>query len=53
VEAIKNNELTGIIFYLKTRHKARGYVEAQNLNLGGQKDNPVTFTLNLTGDDAV
>ena len=27
MEAINNNELTGIIFYLKTKHKHRGYVE--------------------------
>jgi len=27
MEAIANNELTGIIFYLKTKHKNRGYIE--------------------------
>lgn len=27
MEAINNNELTGIIFYLKTKHKHRGYIE--------------------------
>lgn len=33
MEAINNNELTGIIFYLKTKHKHRGYIERQNLDV--------------------
>lgn len=45
MEAINNNELTGVIFYLKTKHKNRGYIERVEQNHGGQKDNPVVHTL--------
>lgn len=29
MQAINNSELTAVLFYLKTKHKARGYVERQ------------------------
>jgi len=38
MEAINNNELTGVIFYLKTKHKHRGYIERVEQNIGGQRD---------------
>jgi hypothetical protein len=34
-ENIKGKRETSIIFYLKTRGKSRGYVERQELDLGG------------------
>lgn len=34
MEAINNNELTGIIFYLKTKHKNRGYTERHDVGHG-------------------
>jgi hypothetical protein len=36
MEAINNNELTGIIFYLKTKHKNRGYIEKQETQYSGE-----------------
>lgn len=36
MEAINNNELTGIIFYLKTKHKNRGYVEKIMNEISGE-----------------
>ena len=44
MEAIGNNELTGIIFYLKTKHKHRGYVE--RLENTGKDGEPLQVTIN-------
>lgn len=47
MQAINNNELTAILFYLKTKHKNRGYVERSEHTA---KDGmPFTFTMNIDG----
>lgn len=50
MKAINSDELTAIIFYLKTKHKARGYIERTEQNLGGQPNNPVA-TVNASCPD--
>lgn len=38
---INENQLTAIIFFLKTKGQARGYVEAQNLQHTGRNGGPI------------
>lgn len=51
IQAINNGELTGIIFYLKTKHKARGYVERSEQEFSGRNGGPVRIETTSTADD--
>ena len=48
IEAIKNGNLTAIIFFLKTQGKSRGYVERSEPGLTTD-DEPFKFTLKING----
>ncbi len=42
---IKNENPISIIFYLKTKGKKRGYIEKQEFDIGGQKENPLLLDI--------
>ena len=48
IEAIKNGNLTAIIFFLKTQGKSRGYTERSEPGLTTD-DEPFKFTLKING----
>lgn len=41
LKRINNNDITGIIFYCKTRLKSRGYIEKSEVEYSGDKNNPI------------
>lgn len=43
VKKILAEDFKAITFYLKNKGKSRGYTEKQELDIGGQEDNPVIF----------
>jgi len=47
--AIKDRNMTGIIFYLKSKHKDRGYVERQQI--AGAGDGPIEMKHQMTAID--
>ena len=50
IEAIKNGNLTAIIFFLKTQGKSRGYTERREPHLTTDGE-PVKFTLEINGKE--
>ena len=49
IEAIKNGNLTAIIFFLKTQGKSRGYVERSGHDLTSDGE-PFKFTIKINGE---
>ena len=51
---VNEGDTTSILFYLKTRHKDRGYVERFEQNHGGQENNPIKAKVDvvLSPEDA-
>ena len=50
IEAIKNGNLTAIIFFLKTQGKSRGYTERSEPGLTTD-DEPFKFTIKINGKE--
>ena len=50
-QQIQDGNTSATIFYLKTKGKARGYIERQEL--AGVKDQPVAFRVNITPPESV
>ena len=51
IENINNNDTTGIIFYLKTKGKHRGYIERQEIDHSGIPENKISVEIVKPSED--